>query len=223
MINVAIVEDDFRVANIHEKFLNEIYGVSVVGKAHKASDVLKIIKENHVDLLLVDIYMPDKLGTELIKEIKVDYPHLSFIVITAANNMELLDESLKYGIFYYLIKPVAMEKFTEVINNFIKRKEMLESKELVTQDFIDQVLKNKVTGIQEDDELPKGINSITLKKIVEIIGSMDNGATAEEVGFKMNASRTTARRYLQYLVSIGKVRAELEYGIVGRPERKYYL
>lgn len=223
MINVAIVEDDFRVANIHEKFLNQIYGVAVVGKAHLAVDALKIIEENHVDLLLVDIYMPDKLGTDLIKEIKIDYPNLNFIVITAVNNMELLNECLKHGIFYYLIKPVTMDKFTEVINNFINRKKLLDSKEPATQDFIDQVLKNISTEIQGDDNLPKGINSITLKKTFEIIEIMDAGVTAEEVGIKMNASTTTARRYLQYLVSIKKAKVELEYGIVGRPERKYHI
>lgn len=47
--------------------------------------------------------------------------------------------------------------------------------------------------------------------------------TAEELGEKMGASRTTARRYAEFLVSQEEALAELEYGIIGRPERKYYL
>ncbi len=47
--------------------------------------------------------------------------------------------------------------------------------------------------------------------------------TAEELGEKMGASRTTARRYAEFLVSREEALAELEYGIIGRPERKYYL
>jgi CitB family two-component system response regulator CitT len=43
------------------------------------------------------------------------------------------------------------------------------------------------------------------------------------MGEKMGASRTTARRYLEYITSTGEVTAELEYGIVGRPERRYRI
>ncbi|PSL36252.1 two-component system, CitB family, response regulator CitT [Planomicrobium soli] len=223
MLNIAIVEDDFRIASIHENFLNEIPGVTVVGKAFNAADAVKMIEETRVDLVLVDIYLPDKLGTELIRELKTKYANLNFIVITAANNIELLQENLRLGIFYYLIKPVTMEKFTEVITNFINQEKKLNSKEIVTQEFVDQLLKSTPVELSEDSNLPKGINSLTLKKVSEIMESLGNGVTAEEVGVEMKASRTTARRYLEYFVSTGKARAELEYGIVGRPERKYYL
>jgi CitB family two-component system response regulator CitT len=53
--------------------------------------------------------------------------------------------------------------------------------------------------------------------------SLNNGINAEDLSEHLGASRTTARRYLEYLISTGKAKAELEYGIVGRPERKYYL
>jgi two-component system CitB family response regulator len=71
--------------------------------------------------------------------------------------------------------------------------------------------------------LPKGIDPITLEKVVQIVGQYkENGLTAESVGVKMGASRTTARRYLEYLVSIHRLKADLLYGSIGRPERRYY-
>lgn len=78
-------------------------------------------------------------------------------------------------------------------------------------------------GAVTAEDLPTGINPITLKKIKEALRTADGGMTAEELGEAMGASRTTARRYAEYLVSKEEARAELEYGIIGRPERKYYL
>ncbi len=222
MLNVLIVEDDFRIADIHEKFLKEIEDVNIVGKALRASDALEIIAEKPVDLVLLDIYIPDKLGTDLIQEIKTRQSDIDFIVITAANNMELFDKSLKSGAFYYLLKPVSIEKFTDVIESYKKRKKSLDSMEYVDQTFIDNLIGNKSIDRETSSDLPKGVNLLTLNKVIEFIEELPNGITAEDMGVKLGASRTTARRYLEYLVSIGKVKAELEYGIVGRPERMYF-
>ena len=224
MINILIVEDDFRIADIHEKFLKEIEDVRVVGKALRASDALEIIQEKHIDLILLDIYIPDKLGTELIQEIKARQMDIDFIVITAANNIELLDKSLKSGVFYYLLKPVSIERFREVIESYKKRRKSIDSIEFVDQTFIDDLIGNKSMEREgaASEPLPKGVNLLTLNKVIEFVDDLPNGITAEAMGMKLGASRTTARRYLEYLVSVGKVKAELEYGIVGRPERMYF-
>ncbi|MED4017765.1 response regulator [Sutcliffiella cohnii] len=223
MINVLIVEDDFRIADIHEKFLREIDDVNIIGKALRASDAMEIIEKEQVDLLLLDIYIPDKLGTDLIHEIKKKHVDLDFIVITAANNTELLDTSLKSGAFYYLLKPVSISKFTDVIESYKKRRKSLKSSEFVDQKFIDDLIGNKSIERGTTSELlPKGVNPLTLNKVIRFMEELPNGITAEDMGLKLGASRTTARRYLEYLVSIGKVKAELEYGIVGRPERMYF-
>lgn len=93
----------------------------------------------------------------------------------------------------------------------------------VSQAMIDHIFGNSVKTALPAEDLPTGINSITLRKIKEALQTASEGLTAEELGEKMGASRTTARRYAEYLVSKEEARAELEYGIIGRPERKYYL
>ena len=50
-----------------------------------------------------------------------------------------------------------------------------------------------------------------------------DGLSAEEVGTLIGASRSTARRYLEHLVSVGLLKADVIYGSLGRPERKYFL
>lgn len=84
MLRVAIAEDDFRIAQVQERFLLEVDGIEVVGKALNAKETLEMLEEKKVDLLLLDIYMPDEMGTDLLPKIRAQFPHVDVIVVTAA-------------------------------------------------------------------------------------------------------------------------------------------
>lgn len=222
MIHVAIVEDDFRIAAIHQQFLETLDHVKVVGQVLRAKDTWELLEKETVDLLLVDVYMPDQLGIDLVRELKVEYPALDFIIITAANERELIADSVAAGAFHYLVKPVELVKLREVMERYKQRKRLLESGKYTEQREIDKLFGQSTQAYEKENDLPKGIHPLTLEKVLEIISKLPEGTTAEEMGELMGASRTTARRYLEYLIAEGKMRAELEYGIVGRPERKYF-
>ncbi|WP_010283495.1 response regulator [Bacillus timonensis] len=223
MINVLIAEDDFRVASIHEQFLQKIDDVHLIGKSSNAKETLDMLeKHENIDLLLLDVYMPDKMGTEMLPIIRNRYPEVDIIMITAATEKKHLEESLRSGVFHYLIKPVTVEKFTETIKKYIEKKELLQNMNEVDQTFADQYFGGKpIHTVEKKIYYPKGIDPLSLEKVKEIMSQLETGITAEEMGERMGASRTTARRYLEYLASTNEVIAELEYGIVGRPERKY--
>ena len=107
----------------------------------------------------------------------------------------------------------------KTIKNYLERKRLLNSADEVNQYIVDKYFGEKIIS---KPNYPKGIDPLSLEKVKTILSQIDGGITAEEMGEQMGASRTTARRYLEYLVSINEVVAELEYGIVGRPERKYF-
>lgn len=222
MISVAIAEDDFRIASIQEQFLQQISGITVVGKALNAQQTLELLEKKPVDLLLLDIYMPDMLGTDLLPVLKQRFPQTDVIMITAASEKKMLEEALHYGIFHYLIKPVPLEKFKLVIEEYRKKKQLLAQTEEVTQDIIDTYFAGKAQPAGIPSQLPTGIDSVTLNRVSDVLQEICTGISIEEMGAEIGASRTTARRYLEYLVTIGKCRVEHEYGIVGRPERKYF-
>ncbi|WP_078431465.1 response regulator [Metabacillus halosaccharovorans] len=224
MIKVLIVEDDFRIAQVQEGFLQKIPDVQVVGKALNAEDTINLLKKQTVDLILLDIYLPDRLGTDLLPHIRENYPEIDIIMITAATEKAMLETSIRQGVFHYLLKPVTMEKFIETIESYIKRKKLLHNREEVDQSIIDQYFGTSVNQLSfNQKDLPSGVDRLTLQKVKEVLHTLDSGISIEEMGEKMGASRTTARRYLEYLVSINICIAKHEYGIVGRPERKYYL
>lgn len=222
MLKVAIAEDDFRVAGVHEKFLSKVGDIEIVGKVLNASETMELLESREVDLLLLDIYMPDALGTDLLPEIHKRFPGVDILMITAAADRTFLEHSVRNGIVNYLIKPVTLEQFTKVIQEYRKRKEMLENRKEIDQQFVDYFIgTNTNKGLQKEN-LPKGIDPLTLTKVKEILAGSHEGISAEEMSVRMGASRTTARRYLEYLICSKEAKAELEYGIVGRPERKYY-
>ncbi|MCC3355468.1 response regulator [Bacillus sp. REN16] len=223
MIRVAIAEDDFRVASIHERFLMKIEGVQVVGKTLTGEETLKLLAKENVELLLLDIYMQDQLGTDLLPIIRRDFPHIDVIMITAATEKELVERSLRNGVIDYIIKPVTLDRFISTLENYKKRRELLDVESEVNQHVIDSVFGHSAQTVKHNEGMPKGIDPLTLQKVIEIMKTVVEGISAEEMGERMGASRTTARRYLEYIISTGGATAELEYGIVGRPERKYRL
>ncbi|WP_339165204.1 response regulator [Bacillus sp. FSL K6-2841] len=224
MMKVLIAEDDFRIAAIHESYIQKVQGFQVAGKAKSAKDMWEALQKEQVDLILLDVYMPDELGTNLLPLLRERHPDVDVIIITAATETMLLRDALHYGVVHYLIKPVTVQKFTQVLTEYKEKKELINSKDEVNQTMIDLFFGQMQEESQQKDDrdLPTGINSLTLDKVKTLMEEEFSGITAEELGEKMGASRTTARRYVEYLVTTGECRAELAYGIIGRPERKYY-
>lgn len=224
MIKVAIAEDDFRIADIHEKFLKKFKEIVVVGKTLNGDQTLQLLETNEPDLLLLDVYLPDMLGSELLPHIREIFPKVSIIMITAATDKAFIEKALSYGVENYLIKPVSRERFDDIIQEFIKKHSLLSSNQEVNQNYVDLLFgkrKNETSG--KGTGFPKGIDEITLGKVKVVLHAKREGLSAEEVGKEIGASRITARRYLEYLTSVKELKAEVVYGIVGRPERKYYL
>lgn len=222
MIKVGIAEDDFRIAKIHEAYIEKMEGISVLWRAINASETLELLDKQPVDLLLMDIYMPDRLGTELLQEIRENYQGIDVIMITASTDKVFLEKSLEFGVFQYLIKPVDIKKFKETIGQYKKKKQLLQETKEVNQHLLASIFGSVQSRVSEES-LPSGIDSVTLNKVKDLLHNYSDGVTSEKIGEKMGSSRTTARRYLEYLVGIGYLKTDSVYGIVGRPVRTYYL
>lgn len=222
-IKAVIAEDDFRVAAIHEKFLESFKEIEVVGKALNGKETIKLLKKQKPDLLLLDVYMPDQLGTELFPIVRQQFPNVDIIMITAATDKEIFVQALHYGVEYFLVKPVKIEHFNQTIEKYLHKFQLIKSQQEVNQDFIDQILNNSHSSgdVNVLVSLPKGIDELTLIKVRNVLKESETSLSAEQVGEQIGASRTTARRYLEYLITTQECQAEVIYGVVGRPERRY--
>ncbi|WP_096201716.1 response regulator [Bacillus sp. FJAT-45350] len=229
--NVFIIEDDFRVANINKQFVEQVEGFQVVGVVHTGKDALSYLERAHNELpnlVLLDVYIPDVQGLELMWEIRKKYNDIEIIMITAANEVDTIERTFRGGILDYIIKPVDFERLKKTLQRYVEKQKLFRSKQEMTQEELDTMMGGFPQILVEKDqigsELPKGIDRLTLEKIILVLKDNDSeGFTAVELSKEIGASRSTARRYLEYLVAIEQVKAELIYGDVGRPERRYLI
>lgn len=227
-ITVLIVEDDLRVAEIQKRFLEQMEGFETVGIAASYIEAKTLIEILQPDLLILDVYFPDMNGLDLLKETKQQSKQMDVIMITATKEIHKVQEAISIGVFDYIIKPVVFERFKQSLLRYKEYHTKLiqfgrESLH-VTQQQVDKLLRNENEGGgSERVYLPKGIDPLTLEKVLEVLGREGRGLTAELVAKEIGVSRTTARRYLEHLVSEEKIEADLSYGTVGRPERVYLV
>lgn len=226
MIKVVIAEDDPQIAEIQRRFLERIEGFELIGIAHRLSEAEDLIEIMQPDLLLLDIQFPTGTGFDLLRKIRAGNNAIDVIMITAAKEVETLREALRGGVFDYILKPLVFERLQETLHNYKQHLQKLRALETLAQSDVDGVLPRSGTTTQEAtaseaSRLPKGIDAITLENVHKVFNQREDALNAEEVGEIIGASRTTARRYLEYMVSCSELSADVSYGSVGRPERRY--
>lgn len=227
-IHVLIIEDDFRVAEITRGLVEKIDGFMVDGIAKSGDEAIVFLQNcsRKPDLVLLDVFIPDRSGHELLHELRSAFPQIDIIMLTAAAETETVKEAMRAGVFDYVLKPVDFGRFEQSLSRYREHRELFAEREELEQTDIDKLLGNVqekyANAIQPEGSLPKGIDPLTLVKVLDFLKSGSIlGVTAMEAGNAVGVSRSTARRYLEYLVSTGEAKAKLNYGEIGRPERRY--
>ncbi|WP_225340749.1 response regulator [Lysinibacillus capsici] len=224
-IEVLVIEDDVRVADVHCRFLEKIEGFTVIARASTGEEALDWLESFSPHLILLDVFLPDILGVDLIDKIQEVSPTSSIILITAATEAHIVQKAYRKNVTDYILKPFTFEQLKESIEKFRYKYLLLKNNEKFTQEKI-QYLWPKAgssTPIETPLLLPKGIDPTTMNHVINHLSIIENGSTAELLGKNIGVSRSTARRYLEFLVTQKQVYTELTYGTVGRPERRYFI
>lgn len=220
MIRVMIVEDDFMVADINRGMTERIKEFSVVKIASSGTEAIEYLEGDPVDLVVLDVYLPDMRGIEVLKTArKREYP-VDFILVTAAHDASTVEESLRYGVVDYLIKPFEMDRYLEALANFAKRRSSLSGEALLDQTSLDEARGTQPPG-RPAGRFPKGIAKPTLAKIEAALPAMKDGFGVDDLAGHLGLSRITAHRYLEYLADTGSLKKEFEYQKIGRPAVLY--
>ncbi|QTF94418.1 response regulator [Halomonas sp. BM-2019] len=230
---ILIIEDDFRIAEIHRAFIEQSAGFRVVGMARSGTEARELLARHaeEIALVLLDAYLPDVEGLELLWLLRRDYLHMDVVMVTAAREVDTISEALRGGVFDYLIKPAEATRMAQMLTRFRRERAALAARGEMSQEELDRVLARVqpqgtaggAAAPGKRRQLPKGIDRLTLRVVVAALEAAPEPLAAMQVAKAMGASRSTARRYLEFLVSVQVVEAELGYGDVGRPERRYRL
>ncbi len=219
MIKVFIVEDDPMVIEVNKGFLEKLSSFSSVGTAQSGKEALHKIKDLRPDLVLLDIYLPDLSGLEVLSHIREQRIPSDVIMITAARDAETIREVFRLGATDYIVKPFRFERFKAALVVYLKMWEKFNRFDTLRQEDIDEW---KSTASKPDD-LPKGLSEITLKQVMMQLLNQKEPVTAAELADMLGMARVTVRRYLEYLEQKGKVKVHIHYGNVGRPSHYYSM
>ena len=222
MIRALIVEDDPMVALINKKYLEQIGDIEVVDTVMYEEEVIEKLKNDNIDLVLLDVFLPGKNGIDILETIRSQGLYQDVIMITAANNSSELKKALALGVSDYLIKPFDFKRFEIAVNKFKYKVGLINKSKKVSQEELDAILSSNIEDRQEG--LPKGLNKRTLEKVTNYLMVHNNNYfTIRDISKELKISNVTIKKYMDYFESIDKVLVKIEYGNVGRPEFKYYF
>ncbi|WP_326558848.1 response regulator [Micromonospora sp. NBC_01796] len=219
MIRVLVVDDDFMVAKVQCGFVTRVPGFAVVGVAHTGAEALAEVDRLRPDLVLLDIYLPDVSGLEVLRRLREGDAVVDVLAVTAARDVNTIRTALRSGVVHYLIKPFSFDALRDRLERYAVAHHGLAGSREVAQDDVDRLF--VALRPAPPVELPKGLTRPTADLVAEALRKADGDLSATECAERVGLSRVSTRRYLEHFVGTGKAGVSLRYGSAGRPERRY--
>jgi response regulator of citrate/malate metabolism len=220
MIRVVVVDDDFRIAGIHAAYVGKVDGFEAVAQVHTAASAVDAVDRLRPDLLLLDLYLPDQHGLDLVARLRREgHPPVDVIVITAAKDAETVRAAMQGGALHYLLKPFSFPALRDKLLSYGQMRSRLDALREPDQRNVDRVF----GALRAPDQLvgAKGRSPHTLEAVERLLVSSGQEISAAQVAELTGMSRATAQRYLSHLHEMGRVEIRLRYGSGGRPEHRY--
>lgn len=218
-VRVLVVEDEETAAQAHAAYVGRVPGFEVVAVARTAGDAARALGRHEVDLVLLDMHLPDGHGLGLVRNMRAAGHGCDVIAVTSARDAAIVRQAVAHGVVLYLIKPFTFAGFRAKLEQYAAYRSSLEGSAEIAQEQVDGLLGSLRSPAVSS--LPKGMSAETLRDVTAAVRDADGGLSATEVAEAVGASRVTARRYLEHLADVGRLERSPRYGGTGRPEVEY--
>lgn len=212
VFTVLVVDDDFHVADLHRRQVDEVPGFRALEPVGTLAAARSALSSGTVDLVLVDVYLPDGSGLELLRSIDTDA-----FVLSAASDSGTVRRAMRSGALAYLIKPFAAGVLAERLQAYARSRNVLDERSTLDQEAVERAFRILHAG---DSGGASPSRAATAALVLEQLVAGEERSAAE-VAAAIGVSRATAQRYLAQLTVDGTVAMQLRYGAAGRPEHRY--
>ncbi|WP_066905096.1 response regulator [Millisia brevis] len=226
MIRVLVVEDEPIIARSHHTYLDRLDGFEVVATAGTARAAVLAARnaareESPIDLVLLDIGLPDASGIDIVSTLAAIDPPPDVIAVTSQRDLDTVRTAVAHGVLLYLLKPFTFAAFREKLEQYVRYREAMSTgSDAVSQGDIDRAFA-QLRSVAPRSTARKGTAPETADAVARAIRDADAGLTASETAHVVGSSRVTAWRYLEALADDGIVARSTEYGRTGRPQVRY--
>ena len=225
MYKTIIVEDDLMVCSILEKQLGKFTQLRLEGNYRRCADALEYLKQtpDGADLIVLDYFMPGMNGVEFLTQLRRFNTDVQVIMITSADDYEVIRSAMCCGICDYILKPFNAARLEKAVARFDTVMKLVRTTRVWTQDKVDTLLcphRNYNTDPQsaQGGANPGKINKTTLETVRGFMRENEGKKMPlTEISDGLGLSTVTSRRYLKYMHSLGEVGITLDCKTGGRP------
>ncbi|WP_210494210.1 response regulator [Patulibacter sp. SYSU D01012] len=220
-IRTLVVDDDAHVADVHRAYVARIDGFAPVGVVHRGAEALAAVAAGGVDLVLLDLYLPDGHGLDVCRALRPPAgARTDVIAVTAARDVATVHRAVGQGVVQYLVKPFPFATFRDKLERYAAFRAGVTGRREADQAEVDALL-GELRAPSAAPALPKGLSRPTYDLVAGALQAADGERSAVEIAEACGVSRVTARRYLEHLVGEGRAELSMRYGSSGRPEHRY--
>ena len=197
MIKILIADDQELIRQSLQIILNNEADFEVTDAVANGLEVVRSVRKNRPDIILMDIRMPEMDGVVCTQIIKENYPDIKIIIVTTFDDDEYVFNALKYGASGYMLKGASMKELSDAI------RKVYQGNAMINGDIASKVVKlfSKMAQsnltIQVDE-----LQSNSLKENEwQIIVQVGSGLSNKEIATKLNLSEGTVRNSLSIILS----------------------
>ncbi len=208
MIRVLLADDQVLLRNSLQYILDKDEEISVEAVASNGFEVMKLLEEMDIDVVLLDIVMPEKDGIETVKEISELYPEIKVLMLTTFENIENIMESFIGGANGYVVKDMGPEELVMSVKCVVRGLNVVHENvhQLMVKSFAREY--NNLYSISEEKE-PVTITN-TEKEIIKLVAQ---GKNNKEIAQIMNFAEGTIRNKITRLLDKLDLRDRLQIAI----------
>ena len=207
MYTTVIIEDDPMITRLNRRYIEQDSRFAVVQTFSAAHPALFWLRRNPIDLIILDVYMPQMSGTELLLQLRAEGVDADVIMVTSANDAKTVNDAVRLGAVDYV---------------FCRRRESVQ-RDSFSQDVLDHMLFQAAAPTPPVTP-PKGLQSQTLSRIEAYLrAAPETRHTSDEIASHVGLSVVTVRRYMNYLAEQQVIGSEMDYRTGGRPCLVYFL
>lgn len=218
-IRVLVVDDERLIADAHAAYVKRVPGFAVAAVAHSGRETLRYVRDQAVDVILLDFNLPDIHGLEVCRLLRANRADIDIIAVTSNRDLAAVRGAVSLGVVQYLLKPFAFNALRDKLERYADyRRQVRASGSLAAQSEVDRAF--AVLRGTPAAGVPSGFSEETLEAVARFV-QRHSPAAALEVAAACGVSRVTARRYLEHLARSGVLHRRQRRGGTGRPEIEY--